>query len=399
MSGPLANVIVLDLSRVLAGPWATQVLADFGATVWKIERPGTGDDTRQWGPPWLSADADEADAANLSAYFACTNRGKHSFEVDLASADGQHIIRQLAAKADILVENYKVGQLAKYGLDYASLKAINPKLIYCSITGFGQDGPRASQPAYDAMIQAMGGIMSLTGAPDTDEQKGEPQKVGVAITDIMTGMYGVSAMLAALHHQRATGEGQYIDLALLDSQVAWLANQASNYLVSGNVPKAMGNAHPNIVPYQSFAVADGHLLLAVGNDEQFRHCCEAMNLPDIANHPDFASNALRVANKAKLVPVLAETFAQQPLDYWIAALNQAKVPCGPINTLDRVFADPQVQHRQMEMHLQHPQLGDIPSVRNPVRFSATPIGYEKAPPLLGQDNAHLIDLLTPGKPE
>ncbi|SHG87981.1 CaiB/BaiF CoA transferase family protein [Ferrimonas marina] len=384
MSGPLNGVKVLDLSRILAGPWATQVLADYGAEVIKIERPGQGDDTRHWGPPFVEG----ADGARESAYFLCANRGKHSCELDITSEAGQQQIRRLVTQSDILVENYKVGGLAKYGLDYESLKALNPALIYCSITGFGQSGPDAERAGYDAMIQAMGGLMSLTGAPDSaDSADGGPQKVGVAVADLMTGMYAVSAILAALHHRQQSGQGQHIDLALLDTQVAWLANQASNFLVSGDVPQRMGTAHPNIVPYQAFAAKDGHLLLAVGNDRQFAECCRIVGRPEWAEDPCFATNAARVENRQALVARLAERLKQQGMDYWLTGFADAAVPCGPINTLDRVFEEPQVKHRELQFSLPHASVGSVPQVGNPVVFSDTPIQYHRAPPVLGQDNA------------
>ncbi|GLP96315.1 CaiB/BaiF CoA transferase family protein [Paraferrimonas sedimenticola] len=385
MPGPLSDVVVVDLSRILAGPWASQVLADYGATVWKVERPGQGDDTRKWGPPYLQ-DQQGNDTAE-SAYYLAANRGKHSVEIDIASAEGQATVRQMVAKADIVIENFKVGTLAKYGLDYASLKAINPSIILCSITGFGQYGPDAHKPGYDAMIQAAGGLMSITGEPD--ELGGGPQKVGVAVTDLMTGMYAVSGILAALHHRNATGEGQHIDLALMDTQVAYLANQGSNYLVGGKVPQRLGNAHPNIVPYQSFKVADGHIMLAVGNDAQFQRCAKVLGLEHLAEQADFATNDARVANRADLVPQLQQVFMTQGLDHWMAQLQQAKVPCGPINTLDRVFDQPQVKHREMTVELEHSSGAKAPLVANPVKFSETQIEYNKAPPSLGEDNSKL----------
>ncbi|NMP30129.1 CoA transferase [Thalassotalea sp. M1531] len=381
MAGPLTDIKVLDLSRILAGPWSTQVLADYGATVWKIERPTTGDDTRHWGPPYVKNEQGEETAE--SAYYLAANRGKQSIEVDITCPQGQEIIKKLAVQADIVVENYKVGGLVKYGLDYTSLKAINPRLIYCSITGFGQDGPYAQQAGYDAMIQAMGGLMSLTGEKD-ELPGGGPQKVGVAVADLMTGMYAVSGILAALHHRNQTGEGQHIDIALLDTQVAWLANQASNYLVSGNVPKRLGTAHPNIVPYQALPVKDGFILLAVGNDGQFKKCCEIIGCPELADQMEFSTNGQRVKHREQLIPLLERQFKQQPLVYWLEELSSAHVPCGPINTLDRVFENPQVQHRNMQFELEHPTAGKVPMVANPVNFSQTPIEYNQAPPTLGE---------------
>jgi crotonobetainyl-CoA:carnitine CoA-transferase CaiB-like acyl-CoA transferase len=381
MAGPLQGIKVLDLSRILAGPWSTQVLADYGAQVWKIEKPGEGDDTRQWGPPFL-LDA-EGNSTGQSAYFLCANRGKLSLAIDISSEQGQQQIRALALQADILVENYKVGGLAKYGLDYASLQQLNPRLIYCSITGFGQTGPYADRAGYDAMIQGMGGLMSLTGERD-DLPGGGPQKVGVAAADLMTGMYAVSAMLAALYHRERHGTGQHIDLALLDTQVAWLANQASNYLVAGQVPTRLGTAHPNIVPYQAMQLQDGFMLLAVGNDRQFRSCCQVLGCAELADDPRFSSNALRVQHRQTLIGLLSPYFMQRTVDELVTALSEAHVPCGPINTLDKVFADPQVQNRGMQISVQHAKGYQVPLVANPVKFSATPISYPLAPPELGE---------------
>lgn len=390
MAGPLSGIKVLDLSRILAGPWATQMLADYGATVWKIEQPGKGDDTRRWGPPFAQ-NAQGQDSAE-SAYFLCANRGKKSFAIDITSEAGQQQIRQLAAKADILVENFKVGGLSKYGLDYASLSALNPRLIYCSITGFGQDGPYAEQAGYDAMIQAMGGLMSITGEPEGQPGSG-PQKVGVAVTDLMSGLYAVTAILAALQHRQKSGEGQHIDLALLDTQVACLANQGSSYLLSGEVPKPLGTAHPSIVPYQALKVADGHILLAVGNDKQFKTCCALLGCPELAQQANYCSNAQRVKNRETLIPKLETQLMLKPLAHWLEVFSVAHVPCGPINTLDKVFADPQVRHRGLQFSLPHPQAGEVPQVANPVKFSRTPIVYTQAPPILGQHNSELDDLL------
>ncbi|WP_088329716.1 CaiB/BaiF CoA-transferase family protein [Lacimicrobium sp. SS2-24] len=387
MAGPLAGIKVLDLSRILAGPWATQVLADYGACVWKIERPGCGDDTRHWGPPYLK-DENGRETAE-SAYYLAANRGKQSVTVDITTEAGQQVIRELAVRADVLVENYKVGGLRKYGLDYASLKQLNPRLVYCSITGFGQDGPLASRPGYDAMIQAMGGLMSITGEPDT-LPGGGPQKAGVAVADLMTGMYAVSAVLAALYEREKSGQGQHIDLALLDTQVAWLANQASNYLVGGDVPQRMGTAHPNIVPYQSLRVKDGYILLAVGNDRQFQRCCDVLGDPELAFDDRFSTNARRVQHRLALIPLLEALFVRQTLDYWLTALSGASVPCGPINTLDRVFAEPQIRHREMQFDLPHPSAGKVPMVANPVKFSRTKVAYQQAPPVLGEHTEQVL---------
>lgn len=385
--GPLQGIKVLDLSRILAGPWATQVLADFGAEVWKVERPNAGDDTRKWGPPFLQDE--NGNDTNEAAYYLAANRGKHSVTIDITSKQGQQLIHQLAAKADIVVENFKVGGLEKYGLDYESMKAVNPSIIYCSITGFGQTGPDSKRAGYDAMIQAMGGLMSLTGLPEGQPGAG-PQKVGVAVVDIMTGMYAVSGILAALHHRNSTGVGQYIDLALLDTQVSWLANQGMNYLVGEKVPKPQGTAHPNIVPYQAFATQDGHIMLAVGNDTQYQRCCQALAVPELASDPRFITNQLRVANREQLIPLINSAFLQKNLDYWLAALNEAGVPCGPINTLDRVYAEPQVQHREMVMELSHANAAKVKQVANPIKFSETKVEYKKAPPILGEDTSNIL---------
>ncbi len=379
----LSGVRVLDLSRVLAGPWSTQILADLGAEVVKIERPGEGDDTRHWGPPNL-LDENGIDSGE-SAYFQSANRGKQSVAIDISSAQGQALVRALALKADVLVENYKVGGLASYGLDYESLKLLNPRLIYCSITGFGQTGPYAQRPGYDAMIQAMGGLMSLTGDPE-----GEPAKVGVALTDISTGLYATIGILAALHQRQHSGEGQYIDLALLDVQVATLANQGMNFLATGVAPERRGNAHPSIVPYQVFAVSDGHLMLAVGNDEQFRRCCDVLGMPEWGSDDRFATNSARVAHRDALVEALQKIFLQRQLDEWLECMEIANVPCGPINTLDRVFANPQVKHRKMKVSMHHSIAGEQAFVASPLRLSASPVEYESAPPLLGQHGRDVL---------
>ena len=388
MAGPLTGIKVLDLSRILAGPWSTQVLADYGAEVWKIERPEQGDDTRHWGPPY--ATDQQGNPTKESAYFLCANRGKQSIALDITSPEGQEVIKTLALEADIVVENFKVGGLAKYGLDYEAIAQINPAIIYCSITGFGQTGPYAHHAGYDAMIQAMGGLMSITGERD-DLPGGGPQKVGVAVADLMTGMYAVSGILAALYHRSQTGEGQHIDLALLDTQVAWLANQGSNYLVSNKVPSRLGTAHPNIVPYQAMRVKDGFILLAVGNDSQFKKCCQVLGVEALASDEKYATNASRVANRTSLIPQLETAFCQQNLDYWLPALAEVQVPCGPINSIDRVFENPQVQHRQMQFDLPHPTADSVPQVANPVKFSKSPIEYKQAPPVLGQHTQEVLD--------
>jgi formyl-CoA transferase len=385
--GPLSGIKVLDLSRVLAGPWATQVLADFGATVYKVEKPGSGDDTRAWGPPWLR-DGAGAETGE-SAYYLSANRGKQSIAIDMAQPEGQALIRGLAAKADVLVENFKVGGLAKYGLGYADLAASLPGLIYCSISAYGQDGPEAQGAGYDAMIQGKGGLMSLTGLPD-GEPGGGPQKVGVAVVDLMTGMYAVAAITAALVERQRSGRGQQIDLALLDTQVGWLANQGLNYLLSGRAPRRQGTAHPNIVPYQAFATADGHLMLAIGNDRQFAAFAGLAGRPELATDARYATNAARVAHRAELVPIVEQLLRARTTEAWIERLTPAAVPCGPINDLAAVFAEPQVRHRAMRFDLPHPLGGSVPQIRNPIRYSRTELEYRLPPPLLGEHTAAVL---------
>ena len=389
--GALAGLKVLDLSRVLAGPWASQLLGDLGADVIKVEKPGAdgkgGDDTRGWGPPWLADGAGKP--TTDAAYFLCTNRNKRSLTVDMTRPEGQAILRELAAQSDVVLENFKVGGLKAYGLDYASLAALNPKLVYCSITGFGQDGPYAARAGYDFLIQGMGGLMSVTGRADDEEGAG-PQKVGVALTDILTGLYATIAIQAALAHREQSGRGQHIDLALLDVQVACLANQAMNYLVSGRAPRRMGNGHPNIVPYQDFPTADGDMILAIGNDGQFARFCDIAGHAAWAADPRFASNAARVSNRGELIPLLRQATVMKTTAQWIALLENAAVPCGPINDLAAVFADPQVLHRGLRVDLPHAAGGTAPQVANPIRFSATPIGYRHAPPRLGQDTEAIL---------
>lgn len=387
MAGPLSHIRVLDLSRVLAGPWAGQTLADLGAEVIKIERPGVGDDTRRWGPPFLS-DSDGNPTAD-AAYFLSANRGKKSVTIDFTKPEGRDLICQLASKSDIVLENFKVGNLAKYQLDYESIKKINPKIIYCSITGFGQNGPYCHRAGYDFLIQAMGGLMSVTGAPD-DKPGGEPMKVGVAIVDIFTGMYASTAVLAALTHREQTGEGQYIDLALFDVQVATLANQAMNYLISGNSPGRLGNAHPNIVPYQALPTVDGHIIVAVGNDDQFRKLCHVIDHPELSKDPRFITNSDRVNNRDMLIPLLENVLKERTSREWIQILNDSKIPCGPINDLQEVFNDPQTLARQMKIELQHPLAGTVPLVGNPMKFSATPVVYDRVPPVLGDSNDDVL---------
>ncbi|WP_442808100.1 CaiB/BaiF CoA transferase family protein [Trinickia soli] len=386
--GALSGLRVLDLSRVLAGPWASQLLADLGADVVKVERPGVGDDTRAWGPPWLS-DAD-GNPTGESAYYLSANRNKRSVTIDMAQPDGQALIRQLASKADIVLENFKVGGLARYGLDYASLAAINPRLIYCSITGFGQTGPYAARAGYDFLMQGMGGLMSLTGRPDGSPGEG-PIKVGVALTDVMTGLYSSVAVLAALAHRERSGQGQHIDLALLDVQIACLANQAANYLIGGNVPRRMGNAHPSIVPYQDFPTADGYMIIAVGNDSQFSSLCAGLGRPELASDARFVSNPQRVLHRDELVALLHTVTVTRTTAQWVAMLEERGVPCGPINRMDQVFADPHVQSRAMRMEMAHPVAGKVPLVANPIRMSETPVQYRNAPPTLGEHTETVLD--------
>jgi formyl-CoA transferase len=383
----LGHIRVLDLSRVLAGPWCSQNLADLGADVIKIERPGAGDDTRAWGPPYAK-DASGADTTE-AAYYLSANRGKRSVTCDISRPEGQALIRELVQHSDVVLENYKVGQLKKYGLDYESLKAVKPDLVYCSVTGFGQDGPYAHRAGYDFLIQGMGGLMSVTGERD-DLPGGGPQKAGVALTDLMTGMYATIAILAALTHRDRTGEGQYIDMALLDVQVAMLANMGSNYLNSGKAPKRWGNAHANIVPYQTFACSDGYIIVATGNDGQYQKFVEVGGRADLATHERYATNPLRVQNRDELVPILAEMVKAQPRDWWIERLEAVGVPCGPINDLHDVFQNPQVQARGMVVEAAHPTAGKVKLVRNPMRLSASPAETDKAPPLLGQHTDEVL---------
>lgn len=390
MSGALSHIRVLDLTRVLAGPWAAQVLADLGAEVIKIERPGSGDDTRAWGPPFLK-DAEGRDTSE-AAYYLTANRNKQSVTVDFTQPEGQRLVRELAAQCDVVLENFKVGGLAAYGLDYAALKAVNPKLIYCSITGFGQDGPYAKRAGYDFMIQGLGGLMSLTGRPEGEEGAG-PMKVGVALTDILTGLYATVGVLAALNHREQTGIGQHVDLALLDVQVACLANQAMNFLTSGVSPRRLGNAHPNIVPYQDFPSADGDFLLAVGNDSQFRKFCEVAGQREWADDSRFISNKARVANRDVLIPLIRQATVFKTTAEWISALEQAGVPCGPINNLAEVFADAQVQARGLRIDMPNSLGGTTPQVASPLRLSATPVEYRNAPPLLGEHTDTVLQRL------
>ncbi|MDO8719060.1 MAG: CaiB/BaiF CoA-transferase family protein [Polaromonas sp.] len=392
----LQGIRILDLSRVLAGPWCTQTLADLGADVIKIERPGTGDDTRTWGPPFLKDD--QGVETHEAAYYLGANRNKRSVTCDIAQPAGQALIRELALHCDVFVENFKVGDMARYGLDYASLKSLNPRLVYCSVTGFGQNGPYADRAGYDYAIQGMGGLMSVTG--ERDDLGGGPQKVGVAVADLMTGMYATVGILAALRHAERTGEGQQVDMALLDTQVAMLANLGSNYLVSGKAPQRVGNAHQNIVPYQVFEVApaaDGskdHLILAVGNDSQYVKFCKVANIPELGVNPLFAKNRDRVLNRAQLVPILEAVMKTRAKADWLAALEAAKVPCGAINNLAEVFADPQIEARQMVTEWQHPVKADLRLVASPIKLSATPVRGPGSgglpPPLLGQHTDEVL---------
>lgn len=387
MAGPLTGLRVLDLSRVMAGPWCTQILADMGAEVIKVERPVSGDDTRHWGPPWLE-DRD-GNETRESAYYLSANRGKHSVTVDMGQPEGQALIRELAAQSDILVENFKSGGLARKGLDYATLEAIHPGLIYCSITGFGQTGPMAALAGYDYLIQAQGGLMSITGAADGEPGAG-PQRVGMAVADLTTGMNATIAILGALHHRHLTGEGQYIDMALLDVQVSWLANQAQNYFCSGTPPTRTGEYHPNLVPYQPFPTADGEkVIIAIGNDGQFQRFCQAVGRPELAEDPRFATNPERVRHRLELVPIMVEITRSRAAAEWIALLGEIAVPCGPIQNIAQVFDDPQVKAREMKIELES-RHGPVPGVANPIKYSRTQLEYRKAPPALGEDTEAVL---------
>ncbi len=385
--GALSGIRVLDLSRILAGPWAAQILGDLGAEVIKVERPGHGDDTRGWGPPWLK-DADGRDS-DTAAYFLCANRNKRSLTIDITRPEGQALVRELAQASDVLIENYKLGGLARYGLDYASLQAVNPRLVYCSITGFGQHGPYAARAGYDFLIQGLGGLMSITGRPD-GEPGGGPIKAGVALTDILTGLYAANAIQAALLWRESSGLGQHIDMALLDVQVACLANQAMNYLATGQSPDRLGNAHPNIVPYQDFPTADGHMILAIGNDAQFARFCTAAGAPELASDERYATNRARVVNRATLIPRLNGLTRRRGTQQWIEALEAIGVPCGPINDLAGVFADPQVQARGLEVRQRREGGTPVPQVASPMRLSQTPVGYDRPPPALGADSEDVL---------
>ena len=391
-TGPLKGLRILDLSRILAGPTCTQILGDLGADVIKVERPGAGDDTRKWGPPYVK-DSDGNDTSE-SAYYLCANRNKRSLTVDITKQEGQQIIRKLAAKCDVLIENYKVGGLKKYGLDYSAMKEEFPDLIYCSISGFGQTGPKSHRLGYDFMIQAMGGIMSVTGEPD-----GSPMKVGVGIADVMCGMYAAVSILAAVRHRdqsgnsAAGGNGQHIDLSLLDSQAAWLINSGSNYLTSGDNQHRLGNAHPNIVPYQAFQTSDSFFVLAVGNEIQFRKFCEFAGAPELPEDPRFKTNTDRVKNRKILAPVLNELTQRNSTQFWLEGLEKLQVPCGPVNTIKDVFDDPQIQHREMEISMPHPLSGkgQVSLIGSPVKMSETPVSYRNAPPTLGQHTDEILE--------
>ena len=391
-TGPLKGLRILDLSRILAGPTCTQILGDLGADVIKVERPGAGDDTRKWGPPYVK-DSDGNDTSE-SAYYLCANRNKRSLTVDITKQEGQQIIRKLAVKCDVLIENYKVGGLKNYGLDYSAMKEEFPDLIYCSISGFGQTGPKSHRLGYDFMIQAMGGIMSVTGEPD-----GSPMKVGVGIADVMCGMYAAVSILAAVRHRdqsgnsAAGGNGQHIDLSLLDSQAAWLINSGSNYLTSGDNQHRLGNAHPNIVPYQAFQTSDSFFVLAVGNEIQFRKFCEFAGAPELPEDPRFKTNTDRVKNRKILAPVLNELTQQNSTQFWLEGLEKLQVPCGPVNTIKDVFDDPQIQHREMEISMPHPLSGkgQVSLIGSPVKMSETPVSYRNAPPTLGQHTDEILE--------
>ena len=384
-AGPLAGLRVLDMSRILAGPYCTQLLGDMGADIIKVERPGTGDDTRSWGPPFVTGR--DGRPTRESAYYLSANRNKRSLAIDMASPDGAEALRRIAARVDVVIQNFKPGGLAKYGLDHESLLALNPRLVYCSISGYGQTGPNASKPGYDLLAQGYGGIMSLTGEPD-----GEPMKVGVGIADVMCGMYAASAILAALRHRDATGQGQHVDIALVDTQIAWLINEGVNYLLSGRPPERRGNQHPNIVPYQVFATADGHVIVAVGNDAQFARFCALLGRPDLAADPRFATNPARLEHREVLVAILSGLIAERRKDELIAAMEAQKVPGGPVHTLPEVFASDQVAARQMKITMPHPlaESGTVDLIGNPIRFSATPVSYRRHPPACGEHSREIL---------
>lgn len=389
MEKPLAGIRVLDLSRILAGPWCSQHLADMGAEVIKVEHPEGGDDTRGWGPPYL-------EGTQEAAYYLSANRGKRSITVDIAQPEGQALIREIVTHCDVVLENFKVGGLKRYGLDYDSLKAVKPDLVYCSITGFGQSGPYSKRAGYDFLLQGMGGLMDITGRPD-EEPGGEPMKVGVAVVDLFTGMYAATSILSALIGRSRTGEGAWIDVALMDVQVSMLANQAMNYLTSGQSPQRMGNSHPNIVPYQAFSTADGHIILAVGNDGQFRRFCKVAGVPDLALDKRFASNRSRVQNRKLLVSNIESLIRAKPTLFWLEALEREGVPCGPINSIEQVFADPQVQHRGLKVAMPHEEAGEVNLVSNPVRFNNNPMNADTPPPRLGEHTESVLSELFPDR--
>jgi len=387
MAGPLYGVRVLDLSRVLAGPWCTQILADLGAEVIKVERPGEGDETRQWGPPWL-LDRNGNETREAAYYLSC-NRGKHSITVDIGKPEGQALIRELAAVSDVFVENFKTGGLTNRKLDYASIREVNPRIVYCSITGFGQSGPRAQEAGYDYLIQGMAGLMSITGNADGEPGAG-PQRVGVAVGDLTTGMYAAIAILGALFHRAGLGQGQYIDLALMDTQVSWLANQALNYLISGKCPTRTGAQHPNLAPYQPFRTRDGYVIVAIGNDGQFQRFCREAGCAELADDARFRSNPDRIVNRKPMIEALQKVMVTRGSAEWMQSLAAVSVPCGPINSIEEAFNDPQVRHRGMKIELDHPLSGKVPGVANPIKFSETPLEYSKAPPSLGEDTDGIL---------
>ena len=389
MHKPLAGIRILDLSRILAGPWCSQHLADLGAEVIKVEHPERGDDTRSWGPPYLNEEHE-------AAYYLSANRGKRSIAVDIAHPEGQALIRELVPSCDVVLENFKVGGLKRYGLDYNSLKQIKPDLIYCSITGFGQNGPYATRAGYDFLLQGMGGLMDITGTPD-DEPGGGPMKVGVAVVDLFTGMYAATSILSALLGRNRTGEGAWIDVALMDVQVGVLANQGLNYLTSGRSPTRLGNSHPNIVPYQAFATEDGHIILAVGNDAQFQRFCEAAGVSLLASDHRFATNRSRVQNRQLLIPQIESLLRAKPSSFWLEVLEKEGVPCGPINSIEQVFADPQVQHRGMQLQMKHPEAGEMSLISNPVRFNDEHLNAENPPPKLGEHTDDVLSRLFPDR--
>jgi crotonobetainyl-CoA:carnitine CoA-transferase CaiB-like acyl-CoA transferase len=382
-AGPLDGITVLDLSRVLAGPSCTQMLGDLGADIIKVERPGVGDETRTWGPPFLR-DASGAETSE-SGYYLSANRNKRSVTINFARPEGAALVRRLLAHADVLVENFKVGGLAEYGLAYAQLRGDFPRLVYCSITGYGQDGPYAARPGYDLMAQGAGGIMSVTGETD-----GPPVKVGVAVNDVMSGLYAAVAILSALRHRDRTGEGQHIDVALLDVQVGWLYNVGLNYLLSGQIPRRWGTAHPNTVPYQVFPTSDGHVILGANNDAQFRRLCEFAGAVELAADPRFATNALRLQHRAELIDILSGLTRKQTTQYWVDGLEAAGLPCGPVNTIDRVFDDAHVRHRRMTISMEHPA-GATPLIGSPLKLSGTPVSFRRPPPTLGQHTDEVLE--------